>query len=374
MRNELPAASAARAPRGLVKVNGTVLPGWLEWEVDTNSFYSADGFSVRFALSMLPADRGVDWWSSQAEVEVEILAGFPADPAAPQASEFKSHILGTVDDLTIDWVGRVLSVTGRDLTAKLIDTKTSAKYPNLTASEIATKLAAKHDLTPVVTKTTTKVGRFYEIDRVRLQNESSEWDLLTWLAQEEQFAVFVRGKALHFQPKPKESQDPYVFRWMPGEDGGPPTFNGSRLSTSRNLTLARDIRVVVKSWNAKSKKGFSKTATATKSKNAVTKSAGRAVTPVQEFSYTIPGLTPEQATQRAQQLLAELSRQEMKLSIDGPADNLLDVTDVLKVEGTGTLVDQSYFPDSIARSMSRDGGYSWRIEAKNHSPESEVGL
>lgn len=374
MRNVLPALSAARSPRGLVKANGQAISGWIGFEVDSNNFYSADTFRARFAVSKLPASNDIAWWLAQGQIDIELLVGFPPEPSAYSPSDLESIFVGRVDDQSVSWDGRTMEISGRDLTSVLIDAKTSEKFVNLTASEIATKLAKAHGLTPVVTATKTKAGTFYQIDKVRLQSDASEWDLLTWLAREEQFAVFVRGSELHFQPKPAESQDPYILRWTPGEDGGPPTVNGSRVTTSRNLSLAKDIKVTVRSWNAKNKKAFSKTAQVTRTRNAVTRSAGRPVTPVQEFSYTIPGLTPEQALQRAQQLLAEQSRQEMKLSIDGPADNILQITDVLKFEGTGTNADQVYFPDSIVRTMSLQDGYTWHVEAKNHSPETEVTL
>jgi hypothetical protein len=57
---------------------------------------------------------------------------------------------------------------------------------------------------------------------------------------------------------------------------------------------------------------------------------------VQEYSYSIPGLTPEQAQQRANQLLAELSRHEVRLAMSGPADNLLRKSDLIEFTGTGT--------------------------------------
>jgi hypothetical protein len=42
--------------------------------------------------------------------------------------------------------------------------------------------------------------------------------------------------------------------------------------------------------------------------------------------------------------------------------------------GTGTDFDQTYFPDSIARTFDQAGGYTWRIQAKNHSPEGQPSL
>lgn len=373
MRNTVPALPAARQPRGLVKINGEAMPGWVEWEIDNNTFYQADTFRVTFALSMLPPQRGALWWSQQAAILVEIFAGFPADPERYSDADLQSVFYGKVDDITFDPVAATIEIAGRDLTAEFIDGKTTERWPNLTSSQIATQLAQRHNLTPVVTVTKTKAGTFYEIDHVRLTDKRSEWDLLTWLAHEEQFVVYVKGQELHFEPKPDATKEPYMLQWQPANDErGHPVFNGMRIAFSRNLTLAKDVIVQVRSWNAKNKKGFIKTARATHNKNTVLAGAAQPIGDAQTYSYTIPGLTPEQALQKAQALLKEITQHEVKLHADMPADNLLGVTDVIQVVGTGSDFDQLYYPDSILREMSVRSGYVMRITAKNHSPESVV--
>jgi phage protein D len=268
----------------------------------------------------------------------------------------------------------MVELSGRDLTSLLIDTKTTEKWTNQTSSQIATTLATRHGLTPVVTDTTTKVGKYYEIDHIRLTDKRSEWDLLTWLAREEQFVVFVRGQSLYFQPKPDPTQTtPYVLRWTPpSSDSASPQFNGMSVKFRRSLTLARDIIVTVHSWNMKNAQGFSQTVHATHNKFTVLAGAPQPTGDAQVFSYTIPGLSPEQALERAQKILAELTQHEMNLDARLPADNLLDVDGIVLVQGTGTAFDQAYYPDSIKRSMSKSEGYVMHIHAKNHSPESVV--
>jgi hypothetical protein len=373
MRNALPVAAAARQPRGLVRVNGEVMPGWVIWEVDNNAFYQADTFRCTFALSRLPSARGPGWWAGLQQIDVEILAGFPKDPQSFTAAELDSLIYGRVDDLTFDPVSGQIEISGRDLTSEFIDTKTTEKFQNLTSSQVVEQLAQRHGMTAVVTKTETKTGRYYEIDHARMNDQRSEWDLLTWLAHEEQFMVFVKGKELHFVPKPNPDDDPYVLQWdAPTDERGHPVFSGKTLVFSRNLTLAKDVIVKVRSWNAKHKKGFTKVAQATHNKNTVLIGAAQPIGEAQTYSYTIPGLTPEQALQRAQALLKEITAHEMKLTATLPADNVLAITNIVKVTGTGTAFDQIYYPASIVRHMSVMEGYSMTLNAKNHSPESVV--
>lgn len=370
MLNDVPALAVARQPRGLVKINGEVVPGWISWEVDNNTFYQADTFRTRFALSMMPPDKDAAWWSSQKEIFVEVLAGFPVDPEWFDASELDSLIYGKVDDVTYDPVGRLIELSGRDLTSELIDAKTTEKFQNLTASQIAEKLAKRHGLTPVVVATKTKAGKYYEIDHARLTDERSEWDLLTYLAHEERYVVYLKGKELHFEPQPEESQNPYVLRWEPPvEDRGFPIFNGKSISFSRNLTVAKGVVVTVRSWNAKNKKAFSVTYPTHKAKGTA---PGKSSPPAQNYYFTIPGLTPEQALQRAQAKHREITQHEMRLSFSMPADNVLQATDIIRVEGTDSPFDQTYYPESIHRAMSLSDGYTMTGSAKNVSPENQA--
>jgi phage protein D len=366
--NTVPAPSEGRRPRGLVRVNDVVLPGWVEWEAEGNSFYQADTFRVQFAVSALPADHGADWWSRQQEIFVELFGGFPDDPDHFAPTDLKSELYGRVDQLDFDIVAGTIVLTGRDLTSVLIDTKTTQKWPNLTASGIATAIAVEHGLTPVVTSTTTKAGTYYEIDHVALTDERSEWDLLTWLARQEQFNVYVRGKELHFEPAASPSDTAYLLKWVPPSADAPPQFNGVSLSFSRNLTLAKGITVTVRSWHTKSKKSFSESFPRTG--RSIQAGKAKPFGATQAYTYTIPNLTPEQALQKAQALHKEITDHEMRMSATLPGDAILTTRNVIQVAGTGTAFDQIYYPDSIKRVLSASGGYDMSVTSKNHSPES----
>lgn len=206
--NTLPVQPTARQPRGIVKVaavavpgTGVAVPGWIDWSVDSNTFYQADTFRVSFAATAMSTETSANWLSLQKEAFVEIFAGFPSDPTNYSEADLRSQIFGRIDDIDYDPVSTLITVTGRDLTAAFIDAKTSIQYQNLTASEIATKLALAHGLTPIVTATTTKAGTFYAFDHVSMTDERSEWDLLTWLASEEGYVCYVKGIELHFEPR-----------------------------------------------------------------------------------------------------------------------------------------------------------------------------
>jgi phage protein D len=268
-----------------------------------------------------------------------------------------------------DPVNGTIELSGRDLTAALIDTKTSEHFANQTSSQIATTLAKRHGLTPVVTATKTKAGDYYKDDHASTTQQQSEWDLLTFLANVEDFVLYVKGQELHFEPRPGEQTSHYAIAWdAPNAHRAYPIVNAVSLQFSRNLTIAKGVTVEVHSWNAKKKKGFS--ASWPKDANAV--QPGKSAAKTQVYRYNIAGLTQDKALQRAQSIYKQIIAHEMRLTAYLPADNVLDCTKTMMVRGTGTGFDQVYYPESVMRSMSLTEGYRMNIRAKNTSPELEV--
>jgi phage protein D len=351
-----------RQPRGLVKINGARVDGWTAIETEENDYVQPDNFTVDFAMSALAKETDAAWFASQATLDFEIFIGFPADGENFNEAELDSMFFGRADDIDFDWLTGKIRVTGRDLTARLMDHKSSEKHVNLTASQIARKVAAKYGLTPVVTETSTKAGKLYQLDKVDLQVQRTEWDLLTWLAQEEGFVCYTQGRELHFEPRPPEGQaSPYVVKRVAETEALTQSGNYVSLSTGRSLTVARDIKVTVRSWNSKRKRAFERVAR---------RSGGGG--DVQEYNYTIAGLDPDQAQKRAQQILEDLSKHQMRLAFEGPADNELRLQKTIRLEGTETAFDQVYYPESIIRALSKDEGYTMDVRAKNQVPGQET--
>lgn len=357
---------AARAPNGLARVNGQALAGWESWEVNNNTFYEADTFRVTFIASRLPKERNVAWWFSQTEVFVELFGGFPPDPINFDASDLQRWIYGRTDHIDFDPVAGVLNVSGRDLTGYFIDTKTTEEWTNQTSSQIATALAQRHNLKPVVKTTTKKVGGYYKMDHVLITNQHSEWDLLSYLATNEEFVVYVKGQELHFEPRPDRSQAVrYVLNWQaPTGDRAYPVFNGKSLQFAHDLTLAKGVVVWVQAMNAKTGKPMTVAYPQNKAKGT---KPGQASPHAQVYTVRMrqKPMTPEQALQKAQEEHMRITQHEMKLHAMLPGDNDLTPENVIEVRGTGTPLDQTYYPDSITRYMSASDGYSMEVNAKN---------
>ncbi|CCD29939.1 conserved hypothetical protein [Candidatus Glomeribacter gigasporarum BEG34] len=356
----------ARQPRGAVKLNGKIVPGWDSLEVGNNAYRSADTFRVVFAVSQLPESRNAMWFSEQKSLEVEIFAGFPEDAQHFTPEELERLIVGQADDVNFNPVEGTIELTGRDFTARLIDTNTSEHFADQTASQIATLLAQRRDLMPVVTATHTKAGVYYQHAHASLTQQQSEWELLSFLANVADFQLYVRGKELHFEPKPEAQATPYVIEWKAADaQRGYSLSNVMSLNFTRNLTIARDVVVKVHSWNSSRKQCFIESFP----------KAGKSIQPGQATSvypYTIAGLTPAEAQKRAQSKYRQIIAHEMRLDARLPADSVLDCATPIEVRGTGTKFNQRYYPESITRSLSAEEGYQMEVQAKNPHAEREA--
>lgn len=368
----MPTESIARQPRGIFLLNGKQVD-FIRLEIDTTTYFLADTFSATLPTSGQPTGIDVAYFASTPGMLIEIYLGFPPNPNAYTKEDLDRIIVAQVDEVDITLGVDFVTLTGRDLTAKFIDNKTTQKYPNLTASQIIEKLAKKEGLSAQVTPTSVPAGVYYGNDHASVTAETPEWDLMTYLAQQENFIVYVEGTTVYFRPQPTEKDEPYLLQYqIPQLSQGYPVFNGVSIKVIRALTVARDIIVVVRSWNSKSKKAFDVRVKATPNKKVALSSAAQPIGDAQVFTQVIPGLTKEQALQKAQQILRQKSQHERKLTVELPGDNLLKKVSVIKLTGTNTTFDQVYFTSSINRVFSPSEGYKMIVSAKNHSPNSQV--
>lgn len=373
--NDPYASAVARQPRMKVLFNGSELPGSVKYTVSANNYYSADTFSVSFSLSAgaqssSQDDQGqqnatpvydLNWWGQQTEILLDLKASIDG------GDTWESLILGQVDRLTADPVAKTISCEGRDLTARFIDAKTRTTYQNKTSSQIAIELAGEHSMTADVTETSTPVGRYYGADHDRITLNSftettTEWDLLCYLAQNEGFDVWVDGTTLHFHPATERNADPYeVFI-----DMDTPQSNAISMTLERSLALAKDIVVAVRSWNSKQKHGFTVFTPNQLSTGRVAKGTA------EEFSFIRPNLTGDQAQQLANKIRDELSKKERLCTFHLPGDLILKPRNMLRLRGTNSSWDQTYYVDVVTRTMSLNGGFTMSCRVKNLPPETSV--
>lgn len=340
-----------------------ILTGVESFEVTNASHFAADTFRISASIGALPAGVGEAYWAQSVGDELEIYAGFKDQSGQGQP---KKLIYGQVDDIEYDPVGRSITLSGRDLSARFIDNRTAEQFQDQTASQVVQTLAARRGLKASVTATTTRVGTYYELYHLRLTKDQAEWDLLMFLAEQESFDLWVSDETLNFQPPVPLSADPYVLTWS-DQGQGQRNANFEDLKLHRSQTLAKDIIVKVISWNQ-----AQETTVTSIAKRSVANKSQRVGGDAQTFTFHPPNLNKQQADKFAAAKAEEITQHERVITGRLPGDNLMSNRSLIKLTGTGTAWDQMYFVDTVTRRMSVTEGYAMDFRAKNHSPQSTV--
>src|SRR4051812_16958957 len=111
----------------LVTIKDTPVSGLLQGDITTTNYFSADTFSLTLALPRA-APIDLSGWASHPALYVTVT-----DASSPTSANL---ITGIADSLTIDPILRTISIEGRDLSARLIDSYSQRDFVNQTASEI----------------------------------------------------------------------------------------------------------------------------------------------------------------------------------------------------------------------------------------------
>lgn len=358
--------SSGRRPRGIVKIGGQ-MAAFIDFEVEQKGYFAADTFKVELEAWNQPAgfpNFEVPFWDDVKTVQLECLMGYLTTQQDVGAipSNLTSLVMGQVDTAEIDPLKGTITLTGRDLTGKLIDTRTSDRWPDQTSSQIVTTLANQVGLTPQVTATKTPAGQYYNNAYSQLAREIPMWDLICLLAQHEGFDAYVKGTTLYFGA-PQNANDPNPYAVNFGYDTqGRKWSNVIELELERALTLAQDITVTVKSHNYQS--GSVVTAVATR------KGTGKIIgaqlsTTAQNYVLRIPNLSQAQAQQRAETYLADITKHDRVVSGAAEGDATLEPhTRAVRLQGTKTSWDQLYFLDFVGHKFSFERGYGMSFRAK----------
>jgi phage protein D len=365
--------SSVRRPRLRIVANGTALTGAISANVSSSSHYASDTFRAAVSMSADPAFNDA-FWASQSDIDLQISMGFLPPGAAEGAVSWVPLVDGAVDQIHIDIISGIANLEGRDKSALFIDAKTTDTFSNHTASEIATILAGRHPgMTANVTKTTTLVGQYYQLehDKTTLNSfsrASTEWDLLTYLAQREGFDVWVSGNVLNFHKPPTSTTPPFIIQYTPpGTASASPSLNVMDIHLERSLILAKDAQVTVKSWDSKNNKA---TTTIVRAPGAKNPNSTNSTT--QNYVYVKPGLSKQAAIDFGQAQLAELTKHERIVTVEMPGELAITNRTMVQLAGTGTAFDQVYFVDTVDRSLSFDGGFHQTLRLKNSSPRTQT--
>jgi phage protein D len=327
-------------PGLVVLINSLPISTAIEAEVSLNRYFAAGRFRLRAALDA----SGAALWSN-GDLQVEIQMGLDG--------AWTSMMVGQADRVEIDPIRGEVLVDGRDLSARLQAARTQETFENRTASEIATVLAARHGLAASVTATTARVGRNYQngYARTTLNQYSpvtTEWDLLTRLAEAEGFDVWVDGQTLNFAP---DCGAVAAIQLTPQDCIG--------LRLERTTSLEGALQVLVKSWDCRG--------VTTINQSATRQAAGSDTTDAAMASYIIvrPNLAADAAQSLAERVLNQMTQHARSISIEMPGELLIAPRAAITLAQTGTSFDGTYEVSSIERRISFRHGFSQSVQARS---------
>ena len=358
------ALDLAHAARAIVKVgNYEVTPD--SFSVEQNGYTAADTFTLElpFFIKDQSTDRPVTASTPNGAsiivatadlLPVKIYIGFPKDPNSFTESDLTLVMDGTMD--TADWDfgtdnGEIVTLHGRNAVGKLIDTKISIKYQNMTSSAIATTFAQEHGLIPVVQGTSMLAGAYYNKRTAAIGADTSEWDMLLFLAKQETFVVRVREGKLFFGPEASiiPNLSPVLYTW--GHDI-------ERLHLERSPHAAKNIVVNVKGYDRNAKgKPFVVTADSTTQASGKIKGQLGAR---QKYAvdYKKPGWTRLQCSAFAKAKYAELSASQIIGTLFAGGKTGLAIDGKIKLQGVGKILETDYYLNRISHRFSVGEGYA----------------
>lgn len=349
-----------RRPRCRILVSGAAIGGCHSVELSTNNLGQAGSFFVQVALRSGQTGAEASWLSGD-QIDISIQMGF-LPPGMPEgALTWQEMMSGQVDRVRLDPVSGSVTLEGRDHAARLLDLPVTENFLNCTSSQVAQQLAARCGLSSVVDTTSSMVGQYYQIEHARLalsrfSRFATAWDLLSGLAQLEQFELWVQGSTLYFQSSSAAGGTVRSIDFRPAtQASAAPSLNVSSLVVERSLALAGGVPVRVSSWNSRQRRRVSAQSGATSA------SSNAAV------SIIRPNLLPDTAQILADGVYNQTSGHERTLTATMPGDLTLSPRDRLQVSGIATGWDGSYRVDSVEREMTMEGGFVQRLSAKTLS-------
>lgn len=336
--------ASAKAPRVRALINGAMVDSIMHVDMVLGGSCKSSRFEL--TASTLGNSLNNQWLDLLAgRVTVEIL--MRSQSAANDISMFE----GLADSISVDPINGVARIQGRDFSSILINSTYEDSFCNQTASEIANYISDRHGFNANITATSTMVGS-YQCDghsQVLLNAHSritSEWELLTHLAKAEGFELFVDGTTLVFAPLASLQQNYLTID----------NSNVKGIKFHKSCPLCGQTRVTVKSWNS----WLSQVSLHTddqSSGSAVPDTTDLNDAPGTEIAIVRPNLSPQDAERLAQQCLAALNEQQLKVEIVMPGEFSLRPLDVLSVSGSGAGFDTDYIVRSVRRHFSSTAGF-----------------
>ena len=329
-------SSGTGAHSATLVVNGqrfTIMTGSRSWEATKKS----GSFSCVLPLS-------------QAGVEATFGPGLGDNQASVMVTtrgQTATLITGEIDEVDIDYIQRVVHISGRDASAKLHATKSAEKWVNKKPHEIISDIAGRVGLSPQVDQATLKAGRYVEVDWSKLTDGVSLAHVLHRLSELMGAHWFVQQSNLVVKST-ASTGTPYVVNYS--FQGGRVVSDVLALSVRRNIQAGKPVSVQVKSWHPR--RGELATGSYQIGGNGTS----------QTYSYHLPMHTKDHCDAHAKSKAKDHARHELSVTAELVGDPSIDGSAPLRLIGTAFA--QDFKIDTIEDSFGMSG-HTMRISAKS---------
>jgi prophage tail gpP-like protein len=261
----------------------------------------------------------------------------------------KRLLTGQIDTVDFDLIGRKITVTGRDKSAKLHDKKSSEKWLNKKTTDIVKELAERAGMKVGSKDLGTIAGKMLEQDYVKLSDNVSFAYVIHKLAELDGARWWVDADGVfHYVPFNSPSG---VYSIFIDQSSQPIKSDCLHLRIRHNVQAGRDIEVHLKAWHPKKKKVIQH--------KSVIKGNGAPIT----YNYNIPILQQDQVEKHARSQAMEKARHELSVRASVVGDPTVAVGMGLSVTGT-TQYDQTYDIDTVHHDFGMRG-HTTHITARN---------
>ncbi len=326
-------------------------------EIATSNLAQAGSFFTQIAIDTATIGAASSWYNADT-LDLTIQLGFVPEGASEGAVGWQNMLSGRVDRMHFDPVAGLVTLEGRDYAARLLDLPVSETFLNCTSSDVAQQLSTRCGLSAAIDPTSTFVGQYYQIEHARLSlapfsRFGTAWDLLSSLAQIEQYDLWVDDSTLNFRSAARSAGAavPITFR-TGGPGASSATVNASTLTVQRCLALAGDVPVVVASWNSRHRTRIQVQAGA---------GGGSGASAIRVLR---PNLPADTAQALANSVSATALSHQRSLTATMAGDLTLNPRDTVRLTGLGAPWDGAYRVTRLERELTLHGGFVQRVSAQ----------
>jgi len=247
----------------------------------------------------------------------------------------------------------IVTITGKDKSAALHQSKTTEQVHNKTMKEQIEVFAKRHELTLQMDDQSGKAGRTYKVDFNDMTHEESEWTAIQRYITHLGLVAYVDDKTLHVVAANSSSGGAKTINYKAPTAQSYASGDFMHLSLKHDMILAKGVKTTVKSWNSKK----AKVITATEGGSGGGASVGG-------FSIYHPDLEQDQADKIAKSHNEMAASHELTCSLEISGDETITAQQKITLTGTQSQFDQSFFIISMSDEVS-DTGYRQTFELKN---------